>query len=441
MTLFYRISIILLVCIAAVTPPLVFAGQGDEEWVWDAESAVDYALQNNADSRIALIRIARAQAAIDQADSALYPRLLLNSEYAQTDNALYSFGNILNQGSFDNSIDFNDPGRTDNLRIQAELQYRLYSGGKVRAAIALSEHDRQKVIADRESLLNQLAFEVVRAFEQIVLAEEMVEARKSAQDAIKASLHVARARYDAGDLLRRQLLDLEVQEARAGEDLILARHTLNLTHHAFNNLLGIADGPVQIDRESSFQQSIPEIADYSARPELKSIESDIAAAGAAIQMSRAQYLPEIDGFAGYQHDTGFVSGDHGNSLIAGVRLKYFLFDGGRRDGELAEKKMLLAELEELQRKTELQLNYELQQAKQELQQARERVEVTKKMINFARESARLSRARFKEGVILSSDLIDSETRLTDALVRASRANALHKIAIANLRKVVGLPQF
>ena len=59
----------------------------------------------------------------------------------------------------------------------------------------------------------------------------------------------------------------------------------------------------------------------------------------------------------------------------------------------------------------------------------------------AEESANLSRERFKEGIILSSELIDVENRLTDAMVRGTLARAARRIAVANLRKATGLMQF
>jgi len=63
------------------------------------------------------------------------------------------------------------------------------------------------------------------------------------------------------------------------------------------------------------------------------------------------------------------------------------------------------------------------------------------MVGVAEEVARLSRARFKEGVILASDLIDFEMRLSDALARHLSASAAYQVAIANLRRATGLDQF
>jgi outer membrane protein len=408
---------------------------------WSLIKSVEYALSNNPDSQMAKTRISHAQAKLQEANSSLYPRINLHGTYDQTDNPMYSFGNILNQGEFDQNINFNDPGRTDNLKLKAELLYNIYNGGRDRATISSSEFHRDGLISEHTSILNQLAFEVVRSFHQIVQAGEMVEARKSAMAAIGASLQVGKARHEAGTLLRQDLLNLEVQEAGASENLIQARHALILTHHAFNNLLGIVKGPVEIITNPVTDQEIPQLLDYSGRPELKAIEDRLASARAELDAASAGMLPTIDGFASYQYEHGFINDGSGDSWMAGVRLSYSLYEGQATRSKIAAKEAQVLELQALKRKIELALNLELQQAEQVLQQANERMVVTEKMVQLAKESGRLSRARFKEGVILSSDLIDVETRLTDALVRNAQAKALYKTSIANLRKTVGLKQF
>jgi outer membrane protein TolC len=88
---------------------------------WTPENAVIFALANNPDTAITRQRIAVAQASVQEANAAFYPRLDLSASYQQTNNPMYSFGNILNQGVFDDTINFNDPGTTDNLRLNATV--------------------------------------------------------------------------------------------------------------------------------------------------------------------------------------------------------------------------------------------------------------------------------------------------------------------------------
>lgn len=127
--------------------------------------------------------------------------------------------------------------------------------------------------------------------------------------------------------------------------------------------------------------------------------------------------------------------------MAGVKMDYNLFDGKRTSAEIAKARSQLQKIRGLIQKTELALNLEIQQAELDYHQAIERMTVTGKMVSVAEEGTRLSRARFKEGVILASDLIDYEMRLSDAHARQLSAKAGYKVAIANLRRVGGLPQF
>ena len=90
--------------------------------IWTAEQAVAYAIADNPDSTIAHKRIEQAMAAATMAKAVDYPLVNVSTEYGQTNNPMYSFGTILNQGAFNNNIDFNDPGRTDNLQVKAQVK-------------------------------------------------------------------------------------------------------------------------------------------------------------------------------------------------------------------------------------------------------------------------------------------------------------------------------
>ncbi len=424
--------------------PVISVASGDTPVVpdlWTARNSVAFSLANSPDSRVALERINMATAVVDQARVAYYPSADISGQYGQTNNPMYSFGNILNQGTFSPSIDFNDPGRTDDLNLRAGLEYRLYNGGRDQAGVEVAEAGVAQSRAELEKVHSRLAFEVVRSFQSIAQAEETLAARSASLAAIRASVAVARARYAAGDLLKADLLNLEVQESSASEDLILARHGLELSQKVFLNLLGLKDGAVNIDPTQGDNQSIPKERSYRLRPELRILEYAEEAAIASLEAARGGNLPTVDGFASYQYDKGYVIDGSGDSWMAGVKLNYRLFEGNRTSADVAKAMAALSSIRLQRTKLELSMDLEIKQADLNYRQAVQRLEVTRKMVEQAEESARLSRSRFKEGVILSSDLIDVEMRLTDALVRQSMARGNIKVASADLRRAMGLPQF
>ncbi len=409
--------------------------------IWTAEEAVAFALAGNPDSTIAGKRIEQARAAALSAKVSDYPLVNVSGEYGQTNNPMYSFGNILNQGAFDNSINFNDPGRTDNLQLRATVNYRLYNGGRDEAEQTSAAAHVEAAETDLTGVRQQLGFEVVKTFHAIIQAEKMVAVRLEELSAITSALDVGRARYEAGDLLRQDLLNLELQQSRASENLIQSRHGLELSKRGFLNLLGLQQGEVQLAANNGPTQKVPEQKDYQHRHELQKIEALTKAAEAEVAKAEGLARPTLDAFAGYQVDNGFVLEESGDSWMAGIKVDYPLFDGHKAKTQMALARIKLQEIQGLKLKTELALNLEVQQALLDYKQAEERLSVTDKMVAVAEEVARLSRARFKEGVILASELIELEMRLTDARARQLTAKAGHQVAIANLRRATRLPQF
>jgi outer membrane protein len=409
--------------------------------VWTAEQAVKFALAENPDSTIARQRIEQAQAAATMAEATDYPLVNVSSEYGQTNNPMYSFGNIINQGAFDYSIDFNNPGRTDNLQFKTQLNYRLYNGGRdlankdaAKANIKVSENELSLV-------QQQLGFEVVKTYLAIIQAEQMVGVRTEALASITAALEVGKARYDVGSLLKQDLLNLELQQSRASENLIQSRHTLEITKRIFLNLLGLPEGNIAVDPDCVLDQIIPTTFDHRNHPELKRLEAMEKAALAELAKARGGKLPTLDAFASYQIDNGSVMNGTGDSWMAGVKMNYLLFDGNKRSSEISIAQLKLQEIKRTITKTELALNLEVQKALLDFEQAKKRLTVTEKMVGVATEAILLSRARFTEGVILVSDLIDFEMRLSDAQARHFAAKAAYQVAIANMRRAAGLDQF
>jgi outer membrane protein TolC len=424
------------------THPLMAGEKETTPSQWTVQDAVHCALQHNPNANAALDRINVAEADIRLARAAFYPQLGLSAEYSRTNNPMYSFGNILNQGMFSNAIDFNNPGITDTLQTKATLQYRFYNGGHDQATLEAADHHGMAAKYEQAAIRSQLQFAVVRAFYTILQAEETIQARQSAIEAITASLTVARARFQEGSLLKEDLLNLEVQQSKARENMIKTQHGLSLAQRGFLHLLGVTGGTVQLDPATDQEQEIPVERTINKRPELEGMRAMVKAREAMVRQARSGYYPSADAFGSYQIDKGTELDDgSGNSWTTGVRINYTLFDGQRTAAAMDRANALVSEAREQLRKIELALNLEVEQATLALHQEEERLKVTGKMVESASESARLARLRFKEGVLLASDLIDTENRLTDAQVSHTLATSARKIAIADLRRAVGLAQF
>ncbi|WP_051957890.1 TolC family protein [Desulfobacter vibrioformis] len=436
-----RMIMAICLCCTMSHVPLSFAQDTVPE-VWTGPEAVRFALQNNPDAQIALKRIAASAAAIKEASAAFYPQLGAQAGYSRTNNPMYSFGNILNQGVFSNSIDFNNPGETDDLQFMLGLTYRIYNGGRSQAGVDAANARKKAAMLQEKAVKNSLGFAVVKSFFNIVQAKGNVSARQAAVQAIDASIQAARARFEEGDLLKQELLNLEVQQSLASEDLIQAQHGLALSKQSLLNVLGLTGNQVDINLDQTPLQPVPTQPDFKDRSEILAMQFLIQARQAGLRQAKSGYYPTADAFGSYQVDKGFEIGSgSGDSWMAGIRVNMTLFDGKQTDARVQQASIALAQEKDELRKMELAYALEIRQAVLTLDQTDKRCRVTEKMVASAQASACLFRERFKAGLVLSSELIDAENRLTEAQVRHTLANAEHRIAVANLRRACGLLQY
>ncbi len=412
---------------------------------WTIDRALAAALRDNPDARLALQRAAAADALITQAQSAWSPQLSLQGRYTQTNSPMMAFGSILNQRAFNFGLDFNHPGQIDNLNATATLAYNLYSGGRPTAGLAAARAGARAATQDIHAAHNQLSASVVKSYLDIRKARAAVGALESGVKAYAAASTVAHLRFTAGQMLRADLLNIEVQLAQTREQLAAARHGAALAERAFNFVLGAENpaAPVELaeDDPALMALAAPDLIDFSQRPELLGLQARLQAAEAMTRVARGSRQPTVNAFASYQYDHGWKLDRQGDSWLAGVTFDLNLFDGGQTSAKIRQSSAELAQVKELLRKATLGIGLEVEQARLALTDARERLAVTDQAVAQAEESAALTRARFSQGLLLTADLISVESRLIEVGMRHAFALADERIALADYRRALGQPLF
>lgn len=406
---------------------------------WTLARAIRFALANNPDARIAQDRMAAARAGIEQANSALWPQLQLQSSYMRTDNPMFVFGSILNQRSFSPSLNFNNVPDTDNLNVRGALTLPLYTGGRITAGRDAAGANSDAAKASADAVRNTLGFEVARAFHTVLKTREFIRAAEAGVRSFENNLTIASNRVDTGTALKTEVLDMHVRLAKAREDLVRARNANALSERALQNMLGIENEEF-IVADSAPPVTVPEGRDFSRRPELAAIRHIRRAAEARLRQAKSGHRPRVSAFGTLDYDYGWKTDGDGESYTAGVIGQWDLWDGKRTRGQVSEALANLDAAREQERKVRLAIGFEVEQAQLQLQEATQRLAVTQAAVAQARESVELTRARFEQGLMISTQLIDAETALTAARVRRAEAEGDQRIALAALRKGLGLPQ-
>ena len=414
---------------------------------WTLDRAVAYALAHSPDALVARARVEGAQALVQQAQSAWYPQLAVSGRYTDTNNPMMAFGSILNQRAFSFGLDFNHPGQIDNLDAAGTVAYNLYSGGKASAGRQAARAGAQAADYDLNAARHELAAEVVKSVLNLQKAREVVGAVEGGVKAYEAAVSVAQARFDAGQLLKADLLSLKVQLAQTRETLSSARHGAALAERAFDFVLGqdATDSPVDLapNDPSLARLTAPDTRDYSQRPELLGLDARQRTAEAMVEAARSGHRPSVNAFASYQYDHGWQLNRGADSWLAGLSVDVNLFDGGQTSGKIRQAAAERIQVKEFRRKAELGIGLEVEQARLAHDDAVARLNVTASAVEQAEESASLTQARFQKEALLTSDLIGAESRLIEARLRRTVAAADERMAVVDLRRALGfdpLPQ-
>jgi outer membrane protein TolC len=414
---------------------------------WTLDRAVTFALAHSPDAQVARARVEGAQAFVQQAQSAWYPQLAVSGRYTDTNNPMMAFGSILNQRAFNFGLDFNRPGQIDNLDAAGTIAYNLYSGGKASASRQAARAGAQAADYDLNAARHELTAEVVKAVFNLQKAREAVGAVEGGVKAYEAAVSVAQARFDAGQLLKADLLSLKVQLAQTRETLSSARHGAALTERAFDFVLGLdaTDSPVVLapNDPSLSRLTAPDTRDYSQRPELLVLDARQRAAEAMVEAARSGLRPSVNAFASYQYDHGWQLNRGADSWLAGISVDVNLFDGGQTTGKVRQATAELLQVKEFRRKFELGIGLEVEQARIAHDDAVERLAITASVVEQAEESASLTQARFQKEALLAADLIGAESRLIEARLRRTVAASDERMAVVDLRRALGfdpLPQ-
>ncbi|HSH10071.1 MAG TPA: TolC family protein [Oceanipulchritudo sp.] len=406
------------------------------------EAALEKALVRHPDAEMARARVMEAEARYAEARSGNLPRLDGRISYMQTTNPVQAFGTILNQGTFDNTIDFNDPGQLDSLTAGLETRYRVYSGGGRTAHIKSAESMRMAGEQSLSATESGLEDAVVAAYFGIRQADDIVRSIEAGIRVLEENLRISKIREESGELIRTERLNLEVELATLQRELLGSQHQATLARLQMAFLLGepAGAGIVLAEADPSVERiAPPPTLSIENRPELQAARAAAEATTHGIRAAKAGYQPTVDAYASWQSDKGWRREGDGSSWTAGLVMNVPIFDGSATRARVSAARAQERAAMEAVRRMELVLNIELEQARLGHELAIAQKGVAEKQLLQAEEAAQLSRERFAAGTLLSTELIGVESRLTDARVQLALATSQERSALAHLRRVAGYP--
>ncbi|NOT12719.1 MAG: TolC family protein [Methylococcaceae bacterium] len=413
------------------------------------DQAIDYAVANNPDLKIAIERISQANAQLGVALSAFYPQVTARMSYEHSNNPAQVFSMIVSQRDFGaNSIqNINNPGYRQNFRPEIIGKLSLFRGGQDYQASKAAELGIDAAEFERASVHNALIEAVTSSYYAYLAAQE---AHKVAQDSISAvtsELKQTKLKYDAGTVLKSDVLSLEVQLAEAQNAEIRTANSIELAKTSIANLLGLSSDQAFTVAPSSLPLTPPKLkASFSdllelamvQRPEVKAAAKQVEIAQLKLKSEQGAYLPKADAYVSYGQNSqspGFSSNK--DNVTAGVMVEMDLFSGFNTRQRVSAAERKAVEARETERKIQLTIEQEVKMAFLKLEEALARLQVTEASVLAADEAFRLVTEERRAEVVTVTRYIESEVARNKAQANTIAAHYDALSAEAALKKAIG----
>ena len=385
-----------------------------------------------------------AGAVVDQREAAQRPTVALQAAYQRT-NHVDEFTFATPGGA----VRVLYPDVPDNYRARVELQWPIYTGGRLQALERAAAAEADASARDLEAARADLKLEVTRAFWAVVTARETVRVLEQALKRVDAQLADVRSRFDTGFVPPNDVLTVEAQRARQHVQLIEAR---NLSAAAEADLARLVDvdyaAPIELvaplDPPAAPTVEWPAlVAEARAgRPERAALERRLEGAGDREAAALAGRLPNVALVSGYDYARPnpriFPRADEWNhSWDAGVTVSWSAWDGGRIRAEAQEAAHLARAARERLAEFDSRLGVDVRQRTLDLTSARAQIAAADDGVRAATEARRVVQERFAAGVATSTELLDAQVALLQAELDRTRSVANARLALARLDRALG----
>ena len=311
---------------------------------------------------------------------------------------------------------------TTSLNAQIQLDYDLFTGGLRSAQIKAAEETVRLQELDVETIAEDTRFDATQAYYNLQDADALVGIQQAAVEDSTQSLRDAELLEQAGLGTRFDVLRAEVDLANDNQQLKLAEANQRTARRQLAELLSLpqqaeltAADDIQVAGawELSLEDSI--VLAYRNRSELEQFLTQRNIDEQQRQIALSALRPQVSLFANY-NVLGVLDDDLGpaDGFTLGATLQWLLFDGGSAKAA-AEQEKIDVEIAEIQFADQRnQIRLEVESAFFSLQANQENIQTATVAVELAEESLRLARLRFQAGVGTQTDVINSQTELTQA---------------------------
>jgi outer membrane protein TolC len=387
--------------------------------------AVQLALKHNHVVRIAGLRVEEVQHAKEKAKSAYFPTIKNESRiFTLTDTQFIqigagSLGTVAGTPLPTSSLVLNQGGLTVVTSGTGLVQPLTQLFTRVKPENEAASAELGATRADARQTENEVALKVHQLYYRVLIVQlhqSATQARIKAAEDLQSE-RTQQVKY--GNALDEDLIESRAQTLQAKQELLTTELQLSDLTMQLNDVTGLP-----LTTQLELDSSVAEVHDTCEReecikvalqshPEIVAAREELRKASAGVQLSKADYFPDITAFARYSYASNvpFLAHNFGSF---GAELTYDIFDGGRRRAAVRESEAQVAEAKENLARVAEDVELRLQVAYNKLQRTRDMVQVSQELYALRAESSRVSAQQVQKGAALQSQSLNAVAQEFDA---------------------------
>jgi multidrug efflux pump subunit AcrB/outer membrane protein TolC len=414
------------------------------------EQATDIALHNNRGVRVARSRADEAARHRQGSERALLPSITADFQTIRStgnQSILFPAGSLGGDASGPlpaEDVTIEQGGRTTSYGTVTIAQ-PLTSLVKIRAARDMARADWRAAEADARDAELEVGLAVEKLYYGLLVAQQRRRAAGLRLAAAEEGLQHRLRNVATGASLEVAALEGRTAALDARQGIMAADDEIADLAAQLSEAMGATVDPkVELvpparpsDADSlAIAPAQLVAAALSSSPDVEAAGHQLHKAESALTATRASYIPDVSlfGMEMYQNAVALLPE---TQFSFGIKAQWTVFDFGRREADVAERRASRRTAEENLARVRNQVTSQVEQAERKVQRAARSAALAGEVLALRREALRIKRDQAGTGLVLVTEQRDAEATVASAEADWLAAEAGHRIAIAELRRVVG----
>jgi len=407
------------------------------------DEAIQLSLDNSKNLKVSQAKIDQATAELSEAKLRQYPDLKISGSYLRVNQPNIDMKAKLG-GSGEGSSSASEIKVDQVAYGMATASLPLFSGLRIRSGIESAKYLKRAAELDAQQDKDEVIQNTIAAYYNLYKAQAALglveENLKQAQQRVKDFSNLEQN----GLMARNDLLKAQLQESNVELALVDAQHARDIANFNMDLMLGLNEQTeLKLDASGlgrSYKiESLQAWEDkaLASRSDYQALQQRQLASKAGIKAAKGEYYPSLALSGGYvaADIPNFLTVT--NALNVGVGLSYNIASLYKNGAKVKQAKAREQQLHWSSMQLNDGIRMEIHQAYQNYLESVKKIEVYRKAVEQARENYRITKNKYDNALVTTTDLLDADVAQLQAKLNYAFAKADAVVAYNKLLETAG----